>query len=66
MIPINPDPAALVFGATTGAAHSKSNVCERVLHKAIDLADLKLVEAGHEPLPDQQGVLLSRRPVSNR
>jgi hypothetical protein len=47
----DPDPAALVFGTTTGRAHSKSNVRERVLHEAIDLANVELGRVGHEPLP---------------
>jgi integrase len=49
---LDPEPAALVFGTTTGRAHSKSNIRERVLHKAIALANKRLAKAGGEQLPD--------------
>lgn len=46
------DPAALVFATTTGAKHSPTNIRQRVLAKAVELANGHLAERDAEALPE--------------
>src|SRR4051794_22049686 len=45
------DPDALVFGTSTGAKQSATNVRNRVLAPAVERANEALAKAGHPPLP---------------
>jgi integrase len=45
------DPDTLVFGTSTGAKQSASNVRNRVLAPAAERANATLTKAGHPPLP---------------
>jgi integrase len=46
------DPGALVFGTGSGAKHSPTNIRRRVLAKAVERANMHLVKADAEPLPE--------------
>lgn len=45
------DRIAFVFPSSTGGRQSESNVRSRVLAKAVERANVKLAEAGEEPMP---------------
>ena len=45
-------PDALVFGTSTGAKRSPTNIRRRVLSKAVERANVALATSGSEPLPE--------------
>lgn len=46
-------PDALVFSTTEGKPHEQSNVRDRVVGRAVERANVALVEAGEAPLPER-------------
>jgi integrase len=58
------EPDALVFGTSTGAKQSATNVRNRVLAPAVEKANATLIRAGHPPLPPLTPHSLRRTYVS--